>query len=195
MRRGTPVESRLVAYHEAGHAVAAFVLKRPMAPLALQVADSDAGPDRSEGEPAGYAGTVPIDAEHAELAERDTVILLAGAEAEALLTADCDWYAAAGDWERAEELIARALAAGHRIEPRGEQEAELVSALGADPRLRAWELVRARAHTLVHEPPVRSAIAAVAAALLEAGALDVQQTQRAIRQGIAAADPELTDPT
>lgn len=189
MRRGVPVDSRLLAYHEAGHAVAAFVLKRPMAPVSLEPKDAD-------GETAAVASGAPrgdlAGLDDAACVERDVIVLLAGAEAEALLTADCDWYAAAADRERAEELLARLLAAGHRIEPRDEAEAELVSALGADPTRRVWELLCSRARALVHEPPVRSAVAAVAAALLEAGALDVQQIQRAIRQGIASADPDLS---
>ncbi len=189
MRRTTLADARLLAYHEAGHAVAAFVLKRPLASVTLR----PPGPALDAPLPA-YDLVVPTDVDPEDV-EREVIALLAGAEAEALLTEDCDWFAAAADCERAEALLARLLAAGRRVEPRDEREAELVSALVGDPSRSAWELLCARAHALVHTAPARSAIAALAAALLAAGTLDARQAQRAILGGIAAADPDLTDPT
>jgi hypothetical protein len=122
--------------------------------------------------------------------ERDVMVLLAGAQAEAILTGDCDWYAAETDRERADALLARMLAAGYRTQPRDEQEGELIGGLGDDVARRAWEVLRHRTQALVQQDPVRSAISAVAVALLAGGTLDPQRVQRAIRQGIAAADPD-----
>jgi hypothetical protein len=83
------------------------------------------------------------------------------------------------------------LAAGYRAQPRDEAEVELGSALGGDPLRIAWELLRRRTYALLRQAPVRTAITALATALLANSPLDSQQAQRAIRAGIAAADPEL----
>jgi hypothetical protein len=190
MRRGAAADARLLAYHEAGHAVAAFVLKRPLGPVSLHPLQ----PSEPGSEPAGPGVPVGLGFEPDpfvfEDGERDVIVLLAGAQAEAILTGDCDWYAAETDRERADALLARMVAAGYRARPRDEQEGELVGGLGDDAVRRDWEVLLHRTQALVQQDPVRSAIAAVAAALLAGGTLDPQQVQRAIRQGIAAADPD-----
>jgi hypothetical protein len=183
MRRGIPADARLLAYHEAGHAVAAYVLKRPLGTVSLEPPD----PQPQSPDAAGRLDSL----ESFEDAERDVVVLLAGVEAEAVLTGDCDWFAAQIDCERAEALLGQMLAAGYRAQPRDEAEVELGSALGGDPLRIAWELLRRRTYALLRQAPVRTAITALATALLANSPLDSQQAQRAIRAGIAAADPEL----
>lgn len=176
MRRGVPADARLLAYHEAGHAVAAYVLKRPLGPVSLHQPESP--PPESP----------PPELEDAEC---DVIVLLAGVEAEAILTGDFDWWAAEVDRERADALLGHMLAEGYRAEPRDAREAELGSALCGEPSRYAWEILRHRAHTLVHQAPAGSAIAALATALLSTSTLDAQQALRVIRQGIAAEDPDL----
>jgi hypothetical protein len=85
------------------------------------------------------------------------------------------------------------MAAGHRVWPRDEAEVELVSGLDDDDLRAAWELLSARAHTLVASEPASAAIASLAAALLAQTTLSPEQAQRAIRSGIASADPELRE--
>jgi len=192
MRRGSPADPRLLAYHEAGHAVAAWALKLPPRPVSLLPAEDGAPP-----EPPAMAGE-PLDP---AAAEREAEALLAGVEAEALLTGDYDWWGAEADRERAEALLARMLAAGYRAAPRDGAEAELVGALDGDPdeeadgegdeTRRAWALLLHRTRALVRQEPVRAAIAALAAALQAQGRIEPQQALRVIRQGIAEADPEL----
>jgi hypothetical protein len=191
MRRGVPADARLLAYHEAGHAVAAYVLKRPLGSISLHQPDSPPSePPPSEATPPD-ALTAESVASEFEDAESDVIALLAGVEAEALLTGDCDWWAAEADRERADALLGRMLATGYRAQPRDAQEAELGSALRDEPPRYSWEILRHRAHALVQQAPVCSAIAALATALLAEGALDAQEAQRIIRRGIAAADPDL----
>lgn len=186
MRRGEAADPRLLAYHEAGHAVAAWALKRPLAPIALLTEADDSDGDAAEV-------TDP------EAAEGEALVWLAGVEAEALLTGDYDWWAAAADRERAEGLLARLLAMGWRVAPRDEAEAELLAALdgdganqdGKDEARSAWALLLHRTHELLRQDPVRSAITALAAALQTQGRIEPQDAQRIIRRGIAAADPDL----
>lgn len=182
MRRGSVADARLLAYHEAGHAVAAYVLKRPLGTLTLQMHDSAA----SDGSLAMQERTV-------EEAERDAIVLLCGAEAEALLTGYCDWFAAQPDWELAEDILTGLMAAGYRVWPRDEVEVELVSGLDDDDLRAAWELLSARAHNLIASDPGSAAIASLAAALLAQTTLGPEQARRAIREGIASADPELRE--
>ncbi len=176
MRRGVPADARLLAYHEAGHAVAAYVLKRPLGSVSLHQ------PELLAPEPAALV---------VEDAECDMIVLLAGVEAEAILTGDFDWWAAEADRERADALLGHMVAAGYRAQPRDAQEAELASALHGEPSRYAWEILRHRAHALVHQAPACSAIAALATALLSESTLDPQHALRVIRQGIAAEDPDL----
>lgn len=182
MRREDTADARLLAYHEAGHTVAAFVLKRPFGSVALHPEDpaTSAGP-----------GKMPVTERSFDEIERDIIVLLAGVEAEAILTGYCDWFAAQADRERAEAMLAGMLAAGYRARVRDEREAELVSGLGDDAERAAWELLCSRAHELIHREPAPSAVAALAGALLARGTLTPDQAQRAIREGIASADPEL----
>jgi hypothetical protein len=185
MRRGVPADSRLLAYHQAGHAVAAWVLQRPFVAVSLAPPEADAQPESAaDASPANAVGDL-------EDVERDITVLLAGVEAEALVTGDYDWWGAEGDRERAEALIAELLAAGYRAATEDGAEAELVDALGGDEERAIWTLLQYRTHQLIREEPVRSAVAALAAALLLHGTLDAPQALRAIRQGIADADPDL----
>jgi hypothetical protein len=181
MRQGAPADLRLLAYHEAGHAVVASVLKRPLGAVVLRL--GRAAGDR-------LRVTAPPNASPGER-ECDVMVLLAGLEGEALLTGDYDWWGAEPDRERAEAMIRQLVAAGHVVSPADEGEAELIEELGDDAVRRAWTLLRHRTFRLVHEAPVHSAISAVAAAVLLQGELDPQQAQRVIRQGIADADPDL----
>jgi hypothetical protein len=191
MRRGVPADARLLAYHEAGHAVAAYVLKRPLGSVSLHQPESPPPESPPPLSPQPEVLTPEPPAPELEDAERDVIVLLAGVEAEALLTGDFDWWAAEADRERAEALLGRMLAAGYRAEPRDAQEAELGSALRGEPSRYAWEILRHRAHALMQQAPVCSAIAALATALLSESTLDPHEVQRVIRQGIAAADPDL----
>jgi ATP-dependent Zn protease len=181
MRQGAPADLKLLAYHEAGHAVVACVLKRPLSGIALRL-----------GRVAGDRLRVtPLREATLEERERDVMVLMAGLEAEALLTGDYDWWSAEPDRERAESLIRHMVDAGHMVSAADEEETELIEQLSEDPMRSAWTLLRHRTHKLVHELPVHSAVTALAAAVLVQGELDAQQAQRVIRQGIASADPDL----
>ena len=192
MRRGSVADARLLAYHEAGHAVAAFVLKRPLGTLTLQAQDC-ATQDCATQDCATSDGRVAMPQRTVEEAERDAIVLLCGAEAEALLTGYCDWFAAQPDWDLAEAVLTGLMAAGHRVWPRDEAEVELVSGLEDDDLRAAWELLAARARTLIASEPASAAIASLAAALLAQSTLSPEQAQRVIRNGIASADPELRE--
>jgi len=191
MRRGVPADARLLAYHEAGHAVAAYVLKRPLGSVSLHQPESPPPESPPSDLPPSDLLTPEPAALVVEDAECDVIVLLAGVEAEAILTGDFDWWAAEVDRERADALLGHMLAAGYRAEPRDAREAELGSALCGEPSRYAWEILRHRAYTLVHQAPAGSAIAALATALLSTSTLDAQQALRVIRQGIAAEDPDL----
>ena len=109
-------EQRAVtAYHEAGHAVAALVLGRPVAWVSVR-------PDRKFLGVCAFGKGVFRPSE--DWVEREAIIALAGPAAEAGLTGELDWAAAAhdhhfafglarargGDDRRADRLVRRWLA-------------------------------------------------------------------------------------
>ena len=135
MRRLTTDNLRLLAFHEAGHAVATWALTREAPEVALVAWDPgmtagriqvahftlDAAPqpgshadmpDRTheaaptEGEPTQFRRN------DFEADERRIIILMAGVEAEAILTHDEDWWESEEDRKRAEEIITTLIARG-----------------------------------------------------------------------------------
>lgn len=82
----------VTAYHEAGHAVAAMVLGRPVAWVSVR-------PDRKFLGVCAFGKGVFRPSE--DWVEREAVIALAGPAAEAGLTGEMDWAAAAHDYDYA----------------------------------------------------------------------------------------------
>ncbi len=130
MRRLTTDNLRLLAFHEAGHAVATWALTREAPEVALVAYDPgmtagrmqvahftlDATPRHdaqvpheaasAEGEPRQFAReTFAAD-------ERRIIILMSGVEAESILTHDEDWWGSEEDRKRVEETITALLASG-----------------------------------------------------------------------------------
>jgi hypothetical protein len=83
------------AYHEAGHAVAALILGRPVAWVSVR-------PDRKFLGVCAFGKSVFRPSE--DWVEREAVIALAGPAAEAGLTGEIDWLAAAHDRDYAFDL-------------------------------------------------------------------------------------------
>ncbi len=209
MRRLTTDNLRLLAFHEAGHAVATWALTRKapevtliaydpgMTAGRLQVAhftlDAAAryaapGPHESaptEGEPRQFAR------QNLEADERRIVILMAGVEAESILTHDEDWWESEEDRKRAEEIITTLLTRGWLPEARDEHERGVLLA-HEDMTRRCWAVFQYRTRELMRQPPLQSAVIALANALLAEERIDATRTARIIRTGIAEADPDLT---
>jgi len=115
----------LTAYHEAGHAVAALTLGRPVAWVSIR-------PDRKFLGVCAFGKGVFRPSE--DWVEREAIIALAGPAAEAGLTGELDWAAAAhdhdyafklargrgGDDRRAERLVKRWLSKADRLLSREE---------------------------------------------------------------------------
>ena len=85
----------VTAYHEAGHAVAALALGRPVAWVSIR-------PDRKFLGICAFGKAVFRPSE--DWVEREAVIALAGPAAEAGLTGEMDWAAAAHDYDYALDL-------------------------------------------------------------------------------------------
>jgi ATP-dependent Zn protease len=85
----------VTAYHEAGHAVAALALGRPVAWVSIR-------PDRMFLGICAFGKAVFRPSE--DWVEREAVIALAGPAAEAGLTGEMDWAAAAHDYDYALDL-------------------------------------------------------------------------------------------
>jgi hypothetical protein len=213
MRRLTTDNLRLLAFHEAGHAVATWAQTREAPAVALvawdpgmtagrlQVAHfmleaapkSDAHvatPDRAheraptEDEPAQFRRN------DFEADEQRIIILMAGVEAESILTHDEDWWESGEDRRRAEEIIASLIARGWLPDARDEYERSL---LLADEEIirRCWALLQYRTRELMRQQPLQSAVIALANALLAEERIDAARAARIIRTGIAEADPDL----
>jgi ATP-dependent Zn protease len=90
-----PDPREVTAYHEAGHAVAALVLGRPVARVSIR-------PDRK------FLGVCTFDKgvvrPSEDWVEREAMIALAGPAAEAGFTGEMDWAAAAHDHDYAFDL-------------------------------------------------------------------------------------------
>lgn len=90
-----PENREITAYHEAGHAVAALVLGRPVAWVSIR-------PDRV------FLGICKFDKgvfrPSEDWIEREAIISLAGPAAEAGFTGEMDWAGAARDYDYAFEL-------------------------------------------------------------------------------------------
>ena len=213
MRRLTTDNLRLLAFHEAGHAVATWALTREAPEVALVAWDPgmtagriqvahfmlDATPqpgshvdmlDRTheaahaEGEPTQFRRN------DFEADERRIIILMAGVEAEANLTHDEDWWESEEDRRRAEEIITALISLGWLPGARDEHELGLLLAT-EDMARRCWSLFQYRTRELLRQPPLQSAVIALANALLAEERIDAARTARIIRTGIAEADPDL----
>jgi hypothetical protein len=138
-----PGPREITAFHEAGHAVAALVLGRPVAWVSIQ-------PDRK------YLGVCAFDKgvfrRSEDWVEREGVIALAGVAAEAGFTGELDWAGAAhdrdyalrlargrnGDDRKAERLVKRWLSKADHLLGRGD----------------AWEAVERIAQELVRKDEI-----------------------------------------
>ena len=121
----TPDRRDVTAYHEAGHAVAALVLGRPVSWVSIR-------PDRKYLGVCAFAKAVFRPSE--DWVEREAVIALAGPAAEAGFTGELDWAGAAhdydyafdlargrgGDEKRADRLVKRWLAKADHLLGRGD---------------------------------------------------------------------------
>jgi hypothetical protein len=212
MRRVTTDNLRLLAFHEAGHAVAMWALTREASEVALVAWDPGmtAGrlqvahftldgaressshtvtPDRAheaasaEGEPAQFTRDFAAD-------EWRVVILMAGVEAETILTHDEDWWGSEEDRRRAEDIVVALITRGWRPEARDEHERDLLRA-HEDAARRCWATLHYRTRQLMRQPALQSAVIALATALLTEERIEAVRATRIIRTGIAEADPDL----
>jgi hypothetical protein len=208
MRRLTTDNLRLLAFHEAGHAVATWALTREAPEVALvawdpgmtagrlQVAhfmlEATPQPDAQAHHEAAPAEDEPIQFLRAdfEADERRIIILMAGVEAEAILTHDEDWWGSEEDRRRAEDIIAALLAGDWLPQARDEHERGVLLA-HEDMARRCWSQFQYRTRQLMRQPPLQSAVIALANALLAEERIDATRTARIIRTGIAEADPDL----
>jgi hypothetical protein len=212
MRRLTTDNLRLLAFHEAGHAVATWALTREAPEVALVAYDpgmtagrmqvahfmldlasqpgSHAALEQAheaappEGEPERFPRDFAVD-------EQRIIILMAGVEAEAILTHDEDWWESEEDRKRAEEIITTLIANRWLPEARDEQERGLLLA-HEDMTRRCWAVFQYRTRQLMRQPPLQSAVIAMANALLAEERINAARAARIIRAGIAEADPDLT---
>jgi hypothetical protein len=122
--------------------------------------------------------------------ERRIIILMAGVEAEAILTHDEDWWGSEEDRLRVEEIITTLLASGWLPAAQDEHERGVLLA-HEDIARRCWSVFQRRTRTMVRQPPIQSAVIALADALLAEERIDSTRTARIIRTGIANADPDL----
>jgi hypothetical protein len=206
MRRLTTDNLRLLAFHEAGHAVATWALTREAPEVALVAYDPGMTAGRiqvahfmldatrrrdtqipheaapAEGEPAQFSR------ENFEADERRIIILMAGVEAEAILTHDEDWWESEEDRKRAEEIITALLASGWLPAAQDDHERSVLLAQ-EDMTRRCWSLFQHRTRQLMRQPPIQSAVITLANTLLAEERID---SARIIRTGIAEADPDLT---
>ncbi|HEY7022914.1 MAG TPA: hypothetical protein VH349_17480 [Ktedonobacterales bacterium] len=213
MRRLTTDNLRLLAFHEAGHAVAAWALIREAPEVALVAYDPgmtagrmqvahfilDAAPRHNTHAdmPDHIHEAAPTDGEPTQFRrddfeedERRIIILMAGVEAEAILTHDEDWWESEEDRKRAEDIITALLANGWLPAPQDEHERGLLLA-HEDMARRCWAVCQYRTRNLMRQPPLQSAVIALADALLAEERIDSARTARIIRTGIAEADPDL----
>jgi hypothetical protein len=213
MRRLTTDNLRLLAFHEAGHAVATWALTHEAPEIALvawdpgmtagrmQVAhfmvDAAPKPDAHTAMPdlAPKAASVegePRQATGDDFAadERRIIILMAGVEAEAILTHDEDWWGSEEDRKRAEDIITALLASGWLPAARDDPERGVLLTHG-DMARRCWGFFQYRTRQLMRQPPLQSAVISLANALLAEERIDSIRTARIIRTGIAEADPDL----
>ena len=138
-----------------------------------------------EGEPTQFSR------DDFEVDERRIIILMAGVEAESILTHDEDW------WESEEDRIARggdyhdaAAYADGSQRPSMSMSASVLLA-HEDMARRCWSLFQYRTRQLMRQSPLQSAVIALANALLAEERIDAARTARIIRTGIAEADPDL----
>jgi hypothetical protein len=213
MRRLTTDNLRLLAFHEAGHAVATWALIRETPEVALVAYDPgltagriqvphftlDTAPRHdSQASISGLAHEVaPVDGEPLQFAredfeadERRIIILMAGVEAEAILTHDEDWWESEEDRKRAEAILSSLLASGWLPAANDEHERGILLA-HEDLARRCWSLFQHRTRQLMRQPPLQSAVIALANTLLAEERIDATRTARIIRTGIAEADPDL----
>jgi hypothetical protein len=213
MRRLTTDNLRLLAFHEAGHAVATWALTREAPEVALvaydpgmtagriQVAHFTLGaapqPESHSDMPDHAHEVASIESEPTQFRrndfaadERRIIILMAGVEAESILTHDEDWWESEEDRKRAETIIASLLARGWLPAALDEHERGVLLA-HEDMTRRCWSLFQHRTRELMRQPPLQSAVIALANALLAEERIDSARTARIIRTGIAEADPDL----
>ena len=214
MRRLTTDNSRLLAFHEAGHAVATWALTREAPEVALVAYDPGMTAGRLQvahftlgaaPQPESHADISdhtrevgPVEGEPAqfsrdtfEVDERRVIILMAGVEAEAILTHDEDWWESEEDRKRAEEIIMALLTRGWLPEAHDENERSVLLA-HEDMARRCWSLFQYRTRQLMRQTPLQSAVIALANALLAEERIDSVRATRIIRTGVAEADPDLT---
>ena len=146
---------REVAYHEAGHAVAAYFLDRPFNSVSIIPDDLTSG--RVDGE--GYEGRTK------SIIRKEMIVLLAGDLAQRIATEDTDnFYDPTADFDlmQLEELAARAY-----------KTPELRREFWSEVQKEAWELVASREW--------QAAIIAIAQSLLECKELNHEQSVNIIR--------------
>ena len=95
-----------------------------------------------------------------------------------------------GRSRRAEEIITALISLGWLPRARDEHERGLLLAT-EDMARRCWSLFQYRTRELLRQPPLQSAVIALANALLAEERIDAARTARIIRTGIAEADPDL----
>jgi ATP-dependent Zn protease len=153
-----PRHDQATAYHEAGHAVVALVLGRPVQRVSIL-------PDRETAGQCEFGKSVFRPSE--DWLEREILISLAGIAAEARHTGDYAWDGAARD-----EQYVRRLA----VQRAGERQAE-----------RLQRRLLAKAENLLNKPGYWRAVELIAAELLHCGAISGRTArhlfQRASEEG------------
>ena len=213
MRRLTNDNLRLLAFHEAGHAVATWALTREAPEVALvaydpgmtagriQVAhltlDGALRPNTHANIPGLAHEAAPAEGEPTQFKrddiaadERRIIILMAGVEAESILTHDEDWWESEEDRKRAEDIIAALIVTGWLPAALDEHERGVLLA-HEDMARRCWSVFQYRTRQLMRQSPLQSAVIVLANTLLAEERIDSARTARIIRTGIAEADPDL----
>lgn len=213
MRRLTTDNLRLLAFHEAGHAVATWALTREASEVALVAYDPGltAGrlqvahftleaapqhgshadmPDRTFEAAPTESEPMQLRRSDVEADERRIIILMAGVEAESILTHDEDWWGSEEDRRRAEEIITGLIASRWLPEAQDEHERSVLLS-HEDMARRCWSVFQYRTRQFLRQPPLQSAVIALSNALLAEERIDAARTARIIRTGIAEADPDL----
>ena len=154
------------AYHEAGHAVAACAMQRPIAEVSI-IADLDSrGRCVHRPWPSSLPRGIEIEREESRRLEAEIITCLAGDVAQARLTG---W----GDSPGAESDMEAALAIAFVVAKGGRGEAEAYV-----------KQLRARTEDLLRRPRVWAAVKALAAELLRHQRVGAKQAQRIITKAI-----------
>lgn len=166
---------RRTAVHEAGHAIAAFMLGRSFRDVSVEEGDESLGRVRCHAPGAWFQPDIEFDGKTRRRIEDEIVIFWAGVEAEEAVLGDrCD-PSARGDIEAITTLA--------------------LYATGSAEEASAYiEWLRQRSRGLVRHHEFRAAVGPVAAALQQQGRLSARAARRIFNEAREAAVPAVSQP-